>query len=394
MKKGKDLPFFNASDVALCRDVVARHRNGSRYRDPVRRLAAARADRAALRDHVERMADASATKRVPPPPRPAVARDSARRLADASATKRVPPPPRPAAARDSARRPVAAARANRAGPRDRDPARRLASEDCRLALVMWGAISPMGRNRPANADALYAADLERPLRVTANAIVRHVLEPNAQRCRADAYLHSWNAALRPAFREIFTPHVVDFVDAYEDNRPYYAAAGEFLERRGDTYNQWSQAVSMGKAAMLLLQRAAPWVYDHAIFFRPDVLLTRPIDLAALPYAARFEHVVYASDYAGGKGDFHFVCSSPRFAEAVVLAPYRDEVQFRVHHYLPEALRRSNVTVRTDHIRPGFHEEVYRKLRGSPMGKHRSFEAWHTEYNVSEADWSRMPVRNP
>ena len=103
--------------------------------------------------------------------------------------------------------------------------------------------------------------------------------------------HSWAFDQRDAFLRAFRPAVY----AFEDNRALEAGMRRWAEGTSNDWTQLSRAYSFMKAAQLVrdLEARDGERFDAVVFYRPDVLLVRDLDVAAaLALAPRGERVVF------------------------------------------------------------------------------------------------------
>ena len=158
-----------------------------------------------------------------------------------------------------------------------------------------------------------------PLRITLASLKQHVVDANDPTggSRFDVFAHSWAPSLEGAYRAALNLTAA----AFEDNRPVQAELWDGgrrgLYHNASDWHQISYGLSMARAANLVLDHLAasaasaaestspasgtrtrtrtPHVSSYAriVFVRADVLLTRDLDLMALPPSDR---LVYVSGY--------------------------------------------------------------------------------------------------
>ena len=228
-----------------------------------------------------------------------------------------------------------------------------------------------------------------PLHITLSSLRQHIIDANDRSGggRFDLFAHSWAPNLEGAYRRHF-----NFTSAvFEDNRHYeeewWAGGRRGIYHNGSDWHQISYALSMSKAAQLVLDHAArmaaerpSWrFYSRVVFVRADVVLTRDLTFVDRPAAAR---VVYVSGpyqptltwrHLSGEhftGDIHHIFSTIEQLRLCSRLPQLLAERHEAHamhswmwRTLTAATRgtRTELLVQTDGFVQGWDEEVYRRL---------------------------------
>lgn len=291
----------------------------------------------------------------------------------------------------------------------------------RYALVLAGAISRVyhhGSSLTPQSQHIYMGKEFpfTPVEITGAAINKHIIQANGGEASVDTFLHCWNHELESRLRAVYNTTLR--ADLFEDNRrvqrdftlnsPHdkmkYRGRRNFL--RSD-WRQVSWAISISRAIGLLMKHcrrtsvassASSSCYDAVIVYRPDVMLIKDLNVSEiLENRAQSRNItqgkarksVFVGKWMNGHGDLHLIMpfsAAERFGETVIdFLRRRDNA--RAHAWLPEIFKHLNLAVEMDDIRPGWDEEVYRKIPWAPMtcnGK-EAFES----YGMTDRDWQQL-----
>ena len=219
----------------------------------------------------------------------------------------------------------------------------------------------------------------------------------------DIFAHSWAPDLEAAYRDALPLAAAEF----EDNRPYqrkmWAKGTAGLYNRSSDWHQLSYALSMAKAASLVLAHAErrwppPRFYDRVVFARADVLLTRDLRLASLPPSASRVYVSGNSRPATKLssrptlGDLHYVFSTREQLQVISRLPelLQASTEAHVHNQWSwRVLVRNNFSVHSDGFIESWDEGVYRKLRVGVAMRCKGRERFR-RYGIDDAEWDAIP----
>jgi hypothetical protein len=190
-----------------------------------------------------------------------------------------------------------------------------------------------------------------------NSLYKHLILNN-KNYNFDFYVHSWNLDLKQDLIELYNPKNSSF----ENNELYINDIKDKLSKCNaslEFYNQASQALAIKKSFELI--KDSLYDYKYIIFYRPDVLLWKNLDLS------RYDiDNIYCNNYGDGQGDFHFVMSSRNAEKFSLVYDYLCEDNPPIDHiYIPKYSEKSmGKKILCDNIEAGVHQEVVRKLQNS------------------------------
>ena len=271
--------------------------------------------------------------------------------------------------------------------------------------------SPLTRN---GSDPLYNPSARpTPVRITLASLRQHIIDANGGGnssrggipAKFDVFAHSWAPDLEAAYREALPLAAAEF----EDNRPYqrkmWAKGTAGLYNRSSDWHQLSYALSMAKAASLVLAHAEwrwppPRFYDRVVFARADVLMTRDLrlDSASLPPSASRVYVSGNSRPATKLssrptlGDLHYVFSTREQLQVISRLPelLQASTEAHVHNQWSwRVLVRNNFSVHSDGFIESWDEGVYRKLRVGVAMRCKGRERFR-RYGIDDAEWDAIP----
>ena len=186
------------------------------------------------------------------------------------------------------------------------------STTARYALALRGGVSKLGRDSHGAGTAYFNEGRAVNITIIANALRRHLFEPNGGRRTFDVFIHSWSYDLAPLMNDLYKP-----VDAVFENQSSPQIRSQILARmpQGDRSRPKGYSPFSGVASFLSMQKVLALVraredmcgrYSRIILYRPDVLIWGG-DMELETYD---EDRVTANQHdAAGTGDFHWVFSS-------------------------------------------------------------------------------------
>jgi hypothetical protein len=200
-----------------------------------------------------------------------------------------------------------------------------------------------------------------------NSLYKHIVEKNIN-YDFDFFIHSWNTDLEEELKNLYNP----VNSSFEDNGIYKDTINNKLrecEVSSNFYNQVSQTISIQNSFKLIEDIAHQ--YEYVIFYRPDALLWKDIDLSSYD-----TNNIYCNNYGDGQGDFHFVMS-PENAK-VFSSVYNSLSKTNPptdHLYIPKYLEDAlNTKALCDSIEAGKDQEIVRKLKNSIDCKYLNIES--------------------
>ena len=316
-----------------------------------------------------------------------------------------------------------------------------ATDPPRYALLLCGAVSRIyhhGSSLTPQSHHIYMGKQYpfTPVEVTGSSILKHIIAANGGPSSVDTYIHCWNREVETRLRTIYNASLI--TAQFDDNRRVqreemgragragagHKAPGRLAFQRSD-WRQVSWAISMSRAIALMVdhcedehknkdnstgsRRGSSPCYDGVIIYRPDVLLLRDLRVSELggattttttttAGAAAAAATAFVGHWMNGHGDMHLVmpfAAAVRFGKTVL--PYlRQRDNAKAHAWLPGFLKKHlGLVVEMDHLRPGWDEEVYRKI---PWAEDMSCHGWepYQPYGMTLELWNqlgRMEYRN-
>jgi len=191
----------------------------------------------------------------------------------------------------------------------------------------------------------------------------------------DIFIHSWNIDLQEELNLLYSPKL----SLFEDNEIYRNQINKVLNNCNVSeqyYNQVSQALAIKKSFELVKNNINN--YKYVIFYRPDVLLWKNLDLESYDL-----DTIYCNGYGNGQGDFHFVMSAQNAQRFYLIYDFlsADNPPFE-HQFISNHVRNFLKTeIVCDNIQAGVFQEVVRKLRNSIDLKYLREEQL-PDYNIS------------
>ena len=312
----------------------------------------------------------------------------------------------------------------------------------RYALLLCGAVSRVyhhGSSLTPQSHHIYMGKSHpfTPVEVTGSSVMKHIVEANGGPDHVDTFIHCWNREVESRLRLVYKASLRTAL--FEDNRPVQrkevrgvrsnARQPSVLPNRFFVRSDWRQvswAISISRAVEMMVasckkSNAAATAlggggggggggsqcYDAVIIYRPDVMLLRDLNVSALsppqqpPQSAKGQgrqQTAFVGHWMHGHGDLHLVlpyAAAVRFGETVL--PYlRRRDNAKPHAWLPGFLKQHlRLAVAEDQLRPGWDEEVYRKIPwAEDMSCHG--KAPYEPYGMTQELWDqlgRMEYRN-
>lgn len=186
-----------------------------------------------------------------------------------------------------------------------------------------------------------------------NSLKIHLLNNSKnQNYHFDTYIHSWCLEKENELIKLYNPKKYLF----EDNNIY---SDEINRRCIDEkdFGGISQSLSMKKSINLMYSSNIE--YDIVILYRPDILLYKDFDLDKYD-----SNVITVNGHPNCHGDFHFVMS---YSNALKFRGLYDSAltgnKHLAHIWICNFIRNIlKITLTSDDIEPGKHQEVLRKIR--------------------------------
>ena len=79
------------------------------------------------------------------------------------------------------------------------------STTARYALALRGGVSKLGKDSHGAGTAYFSPGRSVNITIVANALRRHLFEPNGGRSRFDVFIHSWSYDLAPLMNDLYKP---------------------------------------------------------------------------------------------------------------------------------------------------------------------------------------------
>lgn len=224
----------------------------------------------------------------------------------------------------------------------------------KAALILRGGISNTYGKLSISNDARNKDYIN--FRCVKNSLQKHLIDYNSE-FHFDTYIQSWNIELREDLVNLYNP----ISTIFEDNSIYAEEFKQILikcETNEKHYNQVSQALSIKKSFQLVKNVDR---YDCIIFYRPDVLVWKNIDLDKYNL-----NKIYCNNYGYGQGDFHFIMSPSNARKFHLVYDFLSKENPPIDHmYIPKHVRDfTGQEILCDNIESGVDQEVVRKLKNS------------------------------
>lgn len=217
------------------------------------------------------------------------------------------------------------------------------------------------------------------------AIQKHILNVNQP---VDIFIHCWSFDLKDQLIKLYSPVVAEF----EDNRKYIKDFRELAKKRNGDYCQVSYSFSIKRCLALMHEHEIKnnFRYNRVITFRPDVMIWKDLNLNQYDV-----NKIYVNGHPNSCGDFHFVMSSEnaeRFAklyDSVVQGKICPRTHGWIKNYVQTQLKQKLIM---DDIKPGKHEEVYRKLLDYPIKQFKISKEFFKTYGFTDKDLVEIGIK--
>jgi hypothetical protein len=217
---------------------------------------------------------------------------------------------------------------------------------------------------------------------TQKSIQKHIVNVNKD-YTFDFYIHSWSYDLKNELNELYKP--VNFL--YEKNSDYLDLInGKVNLFKDDSFMfaQTSQALAISKVSNLFNDYVNKHNlnYEYVIFYRPDIMLWKDIDLNLYD-----KNKIYSNNHGDGDGDFHFILSQKNIKCFQMLF---DSINIEnppiIHSFIKKSIKKTcDIDLISDDIKPGRDQEATRKL-----GTQKNTD-FLIEYGLSPKDISSYSI---